>query len=587
MDAPNETDRRVTRFGPGRASRVFAIAACAALGGCVPDNPVQPGGGRAPRAPAFDFNPVCDNSLGGQAHVDTIDTPVTWTRANNPHAVDSDLVVTGAGRLTLEPGVVVCFGLFGRLVMENGGRLVADGLDTARITLTARYTDTDWHGLSFSGNPGVASTLKHVRLEHVFEYANAVASADSHAVVIDSSVFRRAGQGLYLLGRGASISRSRVDTTLSVSYPAVTLGTLGRFENTVIRGAAGVGLRLAGTHGVSLLGGRIEESGGTGLVVTTTGAGFLATTPIRVIGGAGYPAELVVSAFPRIYPTVATQDSLLGNARDTLVVSGGILQQFAYPVQKLPWRITGPIVVQYIGILNPHPGASLTFTPGAGITARNGGRVVARGTQAAPVLFTAADTTWGWSGIWLEGSPSLGSYLTNVRVEYKREVYPPVVTAIDSHTVVIDSAVFRQNVSSISLSSPGSRISRSRVDSTRYTAVYLSSTAKIESTRIRGTDGPGLTIDSNQVQVVSCEIRDGTGNGIELWDYDIEVHDCNLVNNAGFGIWTALDIFAANVENNWWGDAGGPGGSNGDGVSGPLLDYTPWRTTPFVLPYVP
>ena len=64
-----------------------------------------------------------------------------------------------------------------------------------------------------------------------------------------------------------------------------------------------------------------------------------------------------------------------------------------------------------------------------------------------------------------------------------------------------------------------------------------------------------------------------------------EVHNCNLVNNAGLGIST-ISTDSINVENNWWGDSAGPNGPNGDGV-GSTLDYTPWRTTPYVLPYVP
>jgi hypothetical protein len=63
------------------------------------------------------------------------------------------------------------------------------------------------------------------------------------------------------------------------------------------------------------------------------------------------------------------------------------------------------------------------------------------------------------------------------------------------------------------------------------------------------------------------------------------VHDCNLVNNGGVGI-SVLSPNTANAEDNWWGDAAGPTGTNGDGVSAGV-DYTPWRTTPVVLPYVP
>jgi hypothetical protein len=559
-----------------------SLVVLAAVGACGRDGPVAPGPA-APDGPSLADNPACDAGLGGEWHADSILAPETWSRADNPHRVGEQIVIAGAGVLTLEPGVLVCFGSYGRLYATNGGRLVANGLDTARIVLTGFEDVYGWNGIGLAGNPASPSTLKHVLVEHTGT-SLALSTHDYHAALIDSAVFRQT-MGLYLWGRGTSVSRSRVDTTTISGWPAVTVGTLVTFEANVVRGAAGIGLAVAGVHGVSLLGGRVEGSGGVGLWVSTTGAGFAATQPVRVVGGASYPAEMVVSAFPRIYATVAQQDSLLGNARDTLVVAGGILQQFAYPTQALPWRVTDDIVVQYYGILRPQPGATLAFTPGNGIRARNGGRVVARGTQAAPVLFTATDSL-GWLGISLEGAPSLSSYLTNVRIEYIRNGYLPGVLAQDSHTLVIDSAVLRQNNYPVGLWSPGSRISRSRVDTSLAAgpAVQLAHDARIESTLIRGSAGSGLLVGYATVQVVSCEIRDSAGDGIELWAA-AEVHDCNLVNNGGFGIAT-VGSFSANVEDNGWGDAGGPTGPNGDGVSG-ALDFTPWRTTLFVLPYVP
>ena len=63
-----------------------------------------------------------------------------------------------------------------------------------------------------------------------------------------------------------SIRRSRLDTITSAFAPAVALGNLVIFEKNTIRGAAGVGLAVLGTSGVSLLGGRIE-------LVSAPGAG--------------------------------------------------------------------------------------------------------------------------------------------------------------------------------------------------------------------------------------------------------------------------------------------------------------------------
>jgi len=580
MTAPTERSRLLPQRGrsAGWVLAMAPLALVASLGGCSEQILDPTSGHAAPEGPSRSLSPACDPGLGGSTHVDSIASAATWSRAGNPHRVDQLIHIEGSGVLTLEPGVLVCFGSGGGLRAANGGRLVANGLDTARIVLTATDPANGWLGVSLAGTPASASSLKNVRLEYTrSEYA--LSTYDYHAAAIDSVVVRQSERGLYLWGRGTSLSRSRVDTVTSSAYPAVTLGSVLTFERNVVRGAAGVGLAVLGTNGISLLGGRIEGSGGVGLKVTTTGAGFAATQPVRVVGGASYPAELVVSAFPRIYPTVAQQDSLLGNARDTLVVTGGILQQWAVPAPALPWHVTGNIVVQYWGILLPAPGAVLAFDSTAEISATNGGRLVARGTAAAPVLFTASNPAAGWHGILLDGEPTLSSYLTNVRIEYARGVDVNLF-----HTLVIDSTVIRRS-GTLSLDGQNSRISRSRVDSalTSPAVLMVGHDATLESTLIRGSWGVGLEIGYN-AQVLSCEVRDSGGDGIVVISGN-EVHNCNLVNNAGYGISTVFGD-SVNVENNWWGDAAGPNGPSGDGV-GATLDYTPWRTTPYVLPYVP
>ena len=549
------------------------------MAGCGRDQPLSPGVRAAPDHPAATLSPACDPSLGGQTHVDSVTSAQTWSRAGNPHHVDQPIHVEGSGVLTLAPGVLVCFGSAGALEAANGGRLVADGLDTARIVLTATDPANGWGGVHLRGTPASASSLKNARIEYTRgDYA--LSSHDYHATTIDSVTVRQNERGVYLWGRGGSLSRSRVDTVTSSAYPGVTLGSVVTFDQNVIRGTAGVGLAVLGTNNISLLGGRIEGSGGVGLQVTTTGAGFLSTQPVRVVGGASYPAEMVVSAFPRIYSTVAQQDSLLGNARDTLVVTGGILQQWAYPAPALPWHVTANITVQYYGILLPMPGAVLAFDSTADITATNGGRVVARGSAAAPVRFTASNPAVGWHGIMLDGEPTASSYLTNVRIEY---AYYHGVNVNLFHTLIIDSTVIRHSATML-LNGQNSRLSRSRVDSAIYNAVYMAGrNGTLESTLIRGSVNIGLTIGYN-VQVLSCEVRDSGGDGIEVISGN-EVHNCNLVNNGGYGISTVFGD-SIDVEDNWWGDAAGPNGPNGDGV-GATLDYTPWRTTPYVLPYVP
>jgi hypothetical protein len=66
--------------------------------------------------------------------------------------VQSYIRIKGAGVLTLEPGVLVCFEAFSGL-SADGGRLVANGLDTARIVLTGFEDVYGWNGIGLAGNP--------------------------------------------------------------------------------------------------------------------------------------------------------------------------------------------------------------------------------------------------------------------------------------------------------------------------------------------------------------------------------------------------------------------------------------------------
>jgi hypothetical protein len=137
---------------------------------------------------------------------------------------------------------------------------------------------------------------------------------NAHVVIIDSSRVRQSTYyAIYLNSPGALFHASTIDTTRMSGYPAAVLGAGASWQNSTLRGAPGIGLRTVTAPGY-LGGGRIEGSGGVGLELTARpGAG----APIRITGGATYPAEFDLSGFAVLYPTIADQDSLAGNARDT------------------------------------------------------------------------------------------------------------------------------------------------------------------------------------------------------------------------------------------------------------------------------
>ncbi|HST60243.1 MAG TPA: right-handed parallel beta-helix repeat-containing protein [Longimicrobium sp.] len=564
-----------------RFRRVGAwLAGAAVLGAC--DAPTDPGGSAVATAPSMLITPACAGT-GGQTHTgDTIRTAQIWTRANSPHRVMGWTYVDAGGKLTIAPGAAVCFEPYVGLVAQNGGRVMARGRDTAKIVFTGRDPARGWRGIRLSGAPAAASYLTNIRIEHVNVDYVAVTTSGQHAAVVDSAVIRQSGRGVSFSAPGSRLIRSAVDSTTN-RYGVAVLLAAGSFEGSVVRHAAGDGVQVTGPN-VLLLGGRIEGSTDVGLTVETVPLNRYSRA-VRVVGGQSYPARLSLSAFVRLYSTPALQDSLLGNARETAIVYGGWLHSTLAVGPRLPLWIDGYVVADSLAAVVLQPGARIYFARYAGLAVQNGGRLISRGSATSPVLLTAENPAVGWRGLLFTSNVPLTSYVTNTRVEHTGPRHGGL-TAYGNHRVIVDSAVFRHTGFAVNLLSYNSRLMRTLVDTTLnrdFPAVGLAGNTRMESTRIRASAGHGVEISGPGVVVASCDIRDGERDGIVM-HYSVAVRNCNLVNNLGVGIrnWSS----SASATGNWWGSTGGPNGVDGDGAAGPLV-VSPWRTTPYTLPYVP
>ncbi|HYR09137.1 MAG TPA: hypothetical protein VEQ60_15245 [Longimicrobium sp.] len=566
-----------------RAVRGLSVAGIICLlSACGRDGPTEAGPLAHPAAPSLLVNPLC-STYNTLHQSDTITTPVTWTLSGSPHRVTGTVTIEPAGRLTIEEGAIVCF-LPGAGLHSTGGRLVSRGLATAPVVLTAYDPAQGWNGVNLEGSPSVTSYITHSRVEYVALNYTAIAS-DDHRLQIDSTVVRQSGAGVRLDRGPSRFTWSRVDTTTNRFAAALTLGDSSRAEHLTITGAAGVGLLIEGSARINVLGGRIEGSGGTGIVAPHE-TGIVFANPVRVVGGLSYPIETTPALLQRLYSSVAaTQDSLKGNARDTVIMLGGTLEAPLYVRAGLPWHVKAQLVVGDGGVLHGEPGSRLVMDEDVDILAVADGRLRLRGSQTDPVVLTADDPARGWGGIDLFSVPAQRSYITNARVEHV-EFGQVAVDDGGSHPVRIDSVVLRQTGAAVRLWSAGSRLTFSRVDTTLTSylpAVELAADAVLESTLIRASSNAGVAIHSDTVQVESCEVRGSVLYGIVLYA-TAPVHNCNLVDN-GTGLYkTGIDT--ADATGNWWGDAGGPTAPGANGVTGPVT-YTPWRTTPYVLPYVP
>jgi hypothetical protein len=95
-----------------------------------------------------------------------------------------------------------------------------------------------------------------------------------------------------------------------------------------------------------------------------------------------------------------------------------------------------------------------------------------------------------------------------------------------------------------------------------------------------------LTTTTNPLRVTNCEMSSSGRHGMVVnappGAY-LAVTGCNLFGNGGDAI-ANLSPVAINAPDNWWGDATGPHGPNGDGVSG-AVTVTSARLAPVPLGY--
>ena len=265
---------------------------------------------------------------------------------------------------------------------------------------------------------------------------------------------------------------------------------------------------------------------------------------MRIIGSASNAIDSDLETFSQIWPTRESQDSLLGNAKDTLMLwgSGSLLTRPLYLRQDLPWVVSThsayPPGGTYISDLTIEPGSSLQIDRLVVY-----GNLTAPGTVANPIRISAGSQ--GTTGLIL--SDTATSTLSNVIFTGR------TITANQQHQVTLQGI---NSTGFIELGSPGSRITDSKIHSVPAGALGIGLGA--------------IFVRASGVQVLRCDVTDNGGDGIHVTSEvseGVEIHDCNLARNGGFGV-NNLAAFTVDARRNWWGDPAGPSGSSGDGVSG-------------------
>ncbi|HYC50737.1 MAG TPA: hypothetical protein VEB19_06500 [Gemmatimonadaceae bacterium] len=507
------------------------------------------------------------NSCTGQGGTlypsQTIAAARVWSAQTNPHYVAGTLTFSATGSLTIEKGVLVCLSSGASMNFQAGSELIARGTPDSLIRFLPTVADQPWGGITFGTNIGYSgvSTDTSIITNALFERAgSAISGQQQHALVMDSVHFRQFQTvGVRVQGPGSRLSRSVIDTVGANGGGAfaVTLGR-GTVEATTIRpgptgagiaptepglvqdvsitgGTTGIG-QSAALSGLRLINVTITGSLGTGLDLTNAQIDP-GSSNVQVSGALyGYRGGLGNLAI--LWPDSVTQGALLANTRDTVfLTTGSTIRNRTLTLRPdLRFVVLNEIVVDTQGVLNLRPGTRMAFQ-NAGIRVTNSGRLNARGTAAAPILFVPrpGQTFYGFvfenpqiPAGGFTPQPRDTSYLTNVRVDSAGNGYCGIgacgaVNTYDRHMVVIDSATFRYAFNAaVALNTSGSRISRSLIDTTgnptsSYPALYLGGGTLAESLTVRRSGQNGIAVGgavTDSVRLRGVRIEDSEGVGL-------------------------------------------------------------------------
>ena len=111
----------------------------------------------------------------------TLGADAVWTAAGGPYEVTASLTVASGVTLTIQPGASVLLRPGVDLVVANGGRLLAEGTDTARIRFASVPGSGNWGGITIHG---AASSP-----ESRFSYVHIEGNGDTAMEVADGTVW--------------------------------------------------------------------------------------------------------------------------------------------------------------------------------------------------------------------------------------------------------------------------------------------------------------------------------------------------------------------------------------------------------------
>lgn len=271
-----------------------------------------------------------------------------------------DYIVTGPidinATATFEAGLRVGFEEEAGLRVNNGGALLAKGTVEEVIELTQACCRGEvlWRGIHFRSEDRT-SELEYVNVNYAGHAENWTSETAAITVGNDASL---------------SMVNSSIDESGGYGLYVETRGTLSSFDDVAILNTASAPIRIPDKQ-MGAIGGNV------------------------VFGGNA-------DEYIEVYATIGISEDLV------------LVNRPPQPA-RVPFRMDGFFEVN--AEVTVEPGVRMTFTPGSAIRVNDGGRILADGTEEAPIVMENAEElpVGNWRGV-LFRAPDLTSRLNHVEV---------------------------------------------------------------------------------------------------------------------------------------------------------------------------
>jgi hypothetical protein len=347
------------------------------------DDGSTPGGDVGPDE-LQDRSACIDGDGAGVDHTGTISADETWSAADGPHRIPSELVITAT--VTVEPCALVQIGPQVYVYIEENGSLVAHGdvstNDDGDVEVRPVHFDT----LESGSNWGQILVAPDGTIDL------------SVAALLDGGDAPINAQGALVL-QGVAGGTNSGDIVRN-----------GALDRVLVSGSAGTGINL------DAFGGFTEES---------------SDVWIRECGRDDQPYPLQIE--PGIAQTLPAGLDIQGNVLDEILVqtSKTFMPSDTFADHGVPYHVMSALYVA-----PPEDGAAVTLTiepgvvmkfeeiVGSGLVIGSGdareGLLVAEGTAEDPILFTSGGeaVAGAWQGFFFRYTPTSGNAIRHARIEF-------------------------------------------------------------------------------------------------------------------------------------------------------------------------